>query len=359
MDANFYDAPPPHESQAMHSPQGGAVVREMSTYMTDRDAEKMCQLFADGLRSGVGYARILDFMERQHIDTKMTARLRTAVLEYGDRLGEAFARFGVLDAPTRKLVLVAEEQGSLPATFTEQAKIYGARYKRKRRIVLAMIEPLFMICLGVFFFRNLFNSLLFADSGDFGATLFQMLGKSGIQSAILSLFSAGLAYTWINLPVDSAFRDASGRLWYRLPFISTGMRHQCVANFARFLRQSMSSGMDIFRSIELAAEASNSPWLMETVDKARAVLEDGYPLDTAMRQLRGLPDEFIDYVAIGEETGRLEENLLFLAERYDAKADEAYEMALQTFIYILRFLLVIGIMIFAVFGAIQAVMPTL
>ena len=353
MNANFYDAPPPHEPQAMHAPQGGgAVVREMSTYMTDRDAEKVCQLFADGLRSGVGYSRILDFMERQKIDGKMTQRLRVAVLEYGDKLGEAFARFGVMDAPMRKLVLVAEEQGSLPDTFAEQARIYGARYKRKRQMVIGLVEPMIMFCLGTFFFRNIFGGMFDMAMGDYWGTLIKLGGKSAIQSTIFFLFAGGIAYTWLNLPVDSAFREASGRLWFRTPVVSTAMRYQAIANFGRFLRQSLRSGMDIFRSIDLAAEASNSPWFMETVDKSHAVLEAGHPLDVAMHQLRGLPDEFVDYVAIGEETGRLEENLLFLAERYDAKAEEAYELSLKAVIYLSRFALIIGILVFAIFSSV-------
>lgn len=350
MNANFYDAPPPHESQAFPPPQGSAVVREMSTYMTDRDAEKVCQLFADGLRSGVGYSRILDFMERQKIDGKMTQRLRVAVLEYGDKLGEAFARFGVLDAPTRKLVLVAEEQGSLPDTFAEQARSYGARYKRKREFAIGMIEPALMFCLGTFFFGNIFGGMMDMTFGDYWATLGKLAGKSAIQSIIFFLFAGGVAYTWLNLPVDSAFREASGRLWFRMPVVSNAVRLQAIANFARFLRQSLRSGMDIFRSIELAAEASNSPWFMETVAKTHDVLEAGYPLDTAMRQLRGLPDDFVDYVAIGEETGRLEENLLFLANRYDERAHEAFKMSLAATVYFARFALIIGILVFAVFS---------
>ena len=105
------------------------IRRETSTYMTDRDAEKMCTLFADGLDAGVGYARILDFMDRQKLDPKLIARLRHAVLETGDRLGEAFARFGILDGPSRKLILVAEEQGTLPQTFKENRGLYDWRMR--------------------------------------------------------------------------------------------------------------------------------------------------------------------------------------------------------------------------------------
>lgn len=350
MSSDHYDAPQSPNSQGS---QPAAVVRELSTYMTDRDAEKFCQLFADGLRSGIGYARILDFMERQRLDPKMTARLRSAVLEHGDQLGEAFARFGILDAPARKLVLVGEEQGALPETFAEQSRVYGMRYKRKKQVLLGLVEPAIVFCLGVFFFRNIFSNIIEATFAvDTWGILTDVAIQSGIQTAIFFLLAGGIGYVWLNLPVDSSFREAMARLWFRMPVVSTPLRLDAIAMFARYMRQSIRSGMDIFRSLELAAEATNSPWFMESVDKAFQVLEAGYPLDQALSTMKGMPDEFIDYAGIGEETGRLEENLLFLAERYEEQAAESYKRSLAAFIYLVRILFIVAILVLAVFGGV-------
>ncbi len=220
--------------------------------MTDAGSEKFCRLFADGLRSGVCYARIFDFMERQKLDPKMTARLRVAVLEKGDKLGEAFARFGILDAPTRKLVLVGEEQGALPDTFREQAKMFGERVRRKKMVVVAFVELVIFLCLGLFVLRNVLGVVIeLATSPDWGP-LFPALMKSGIQSTIFFLFYGGIAYLWVNLPADSSFREAAGRVWFRMPLFSQPSRLQSTSNLARYFRQSVRSGMDIFRSLELS-----------------------------------------------------------------------------------------------------------
>lgn len=335
-----------------HSSAPRAVVRELSTYMTDADSEKFCRLFADGLRSGVGYARIFDFMERQKLDSKMTARLRVAVLEKGDKLGEAFARFGILDAPTRKLVLVGEEQGALPDTFREQAKMFGERVRRKKMVVVAFVELVLFLCLGLFFLRNVLGVVIeLATSPDWGP-LFPALMKSGIQSTIFFLFYGGIAYLWVNLPADSSFREAAGRVWFRMPLFSQPSRLQSTSNLARYFRQSVRSGMDIFRSLELSVEATNNPAYMETLDKSFSALEEGYPLDVAFRQLKTLPEEFSDYVGIGEETGRLDENLQFLGDRYATLAQEAFERLMAAVMYFARFSFIILIMIYVVFAGV-------
>jgi len=327
-----------------------AVVRELSTYMTDADSEKFCRLFADGLRSGIGYAKIFDFMERQKLDPKMTARLRIALLEYGDKLGEAFARFGLLDAPARKLVLVSEEQGALPDTFRAQARVYGDRLKRKKRVAYGMVEPAIVFCLGVFVFQNVLAGMVDMAVGDFWHGL-KMIGlKSVLQSTIFFIFFGGIVYVWLNLPTESSFREAAGRIWFRIPFVSNATRLQATANLAQFFRQSIRSGMDVFQCVELAAEASNSPWYMESIDKVHGALEAGYPLDIAFRQFKALPDEFSDYVGIGEETGRLDENLLFLFERYDELAKEAFERSLVFTVYLFRIGFIVAIIVGAIFG---------
>lgn len=329
------------------------VVKEQSTYMTDRDAEKMCTLFADGLEAGIGYARILDFMERQKLDLKMVARMRHSVLELGDQLGEAFARFGILDASSRKLILVAEEQGALPETFREQAKFYGRRWERRKEFAYSLAEPMFMICLGVFYFRRIFGKIVEATmAADTWAVMKGAAISASLESALFIAVGAFVLYGWLNFPIDSSLRTAFGRIWYRIPFVSKPQRLQAVANFCRYFRQSVRAGMDVYRSFELAAEASGSPTFMEQVGDSIHALEQGFPMDQAFAALKDMPDEVIDYIGIGEETGRVDEQLAFLAKRYDKLTDEAAERQIQVRMYLLRLIFIVGIMVLAVFKTI-------
>ncbi len=349
MSHDYYDysASVSQASQVGQEPPR-AVRRESSTWMTDRDAEKMCTLFADGLSAGIGYSRILDFMERQRLDAKLIDRLRLSVLEHGDQLGEAFARFGVLDGPSRKLILVAEEQGTLPQTFKEQSNFYGRRYKRRKKGVYAMIYPIIIICLGVFFFAQNIHvvfDVTFASDG------WDQLIKLGIRAAIKSVIFAMAAgfsgYLFLNMPVDSTLRSIAGRVWFSVPFFSGATRQQAVANFCRYLQQSVNAGMDVYRSIDLAADASGHPSFMASAPRVMALLEEGYPLDTAFRELKGMPQEVLDYIGIGEETGRLDEQLRFLTERYDELANETSERTLIYFTNIIIFTVIVTVLIVA------------
>ena len=316
--------------------------------MTDLDAEKMCTLFADGLSAGIGYSRILDFMERQKLDARLIDRLRLSVLEHGDQLGDAFTRYGVLDEPSRKLILVAEEQGTLPQTFKEQAQFFGRRYERRKKGVYAMVYPVIIICLGVFVFaQNIGQIMEVTFAHDTWARVKDMGIRSVIQSAIFVMVSALSGYGFLNMPVDSSIRALAGRLWFAVPFFSGAARAQSVANFCRYLQQSVNAGMDVYRSIDLAAEASGHPSFIACAPRAMHLLEEGYPLDAAFRELKGMPEEVLDYVGIGEETGRLDEQLKFLTGRYDKIAEEVSERTRTYFTNMVIFTVIVGTLVTA------------
>ncbi len=317
------------------------VVRETTTHLPEDEAAKLCRLFAEGLSSGLGYERIFTFMQRQKFPAKVVNRLRASI-EDGYRLGEAFARIGLLDAPARKLILVSEEQGTLPETFNQLAKIYDASYDRKKRVFYGLIEVFVLCCLGAIIFPSVFIDGMQAK-GNTGQAIMKALGKGLLQSFIALAVVGAIFYAWINQPVDSPFRRVFHAIWIRLPFVSGATRLYSVAQFCRYFNQAITGGLDIFRCVNLAAEASDNPMIWNYVGKAEALIEQGYPLDDALAVIPGLPEDVIEYIGIGEETGRLEEQLQQQADKYERLAEEAFDRLITSMVYIIRIFLIIGV----------------
>lgn len=347
-----HDAPVGNVSQDPATAED-AIVRESSTYMTDPEAEKFCHTFADGLESGIGYARILDILQRQGFDKKTTSRLREALLERGDRLAGALARFGLLDPSARKLVLVAEQQGALPETFLQLSVIYGKRYKRKKAFLTSLVEPLVLVCLGAIVFRNIIggNIVELTFASDTTAQMVDILIMSGIESAIFGLLCFSVAYAWLNLPVDFAARAVFMRVWLRIPFVSTPGRLYSISLFCDYLKQSIESGMTVHQGLELAAEACNHPAIFDNYELARERIQQGYSLARSLHAIRSLPAEVLEQVDIGEEAGRLDERLQKLAADFDEKAQVSFENWMGVYVWIMRYtiiVLVIGGIFFSI-----------
>ncbi|MFP4599552.1 MAG: type II secretion system F family protein [Persicimonas sp.] len=311
--------------------------------MTDPEAEQMCTTFADGLHSGIGYSRILDILARQNFDKKTVGRLREALLERGDMVGEALARYGVLDPNARKLILVAEEQGVLPETFEQLSEIYGTRYKRKKDFAMSMIEPIILIALGLIVFGNIIGSDLIelAFSADTREQLQGILIESTLESAIFGLACFTGFFGWLNLPVDFAPRGLFARIWMRVPVLSEPGRLFSISLFCRYLQQSIDAGMTVLQGLELAAEAANHPGILDHYKKAQQRIEDGHSLAKSLYAIGAMPAEVLENIDIGEEAGRLDERLDYLAERYDKRSVESFQNRMKAYTWVLRYAIIV------------------
>ncbi len=330
-----------------HHDDRDPIVREESTYLTDERAAAFCSLFADGLDSGMGYTRILDMLERQNFDDHVVTRLRQALQDDGNRLGEAFARFGVLDPTARNLILVAERQGTLPSTFQDLASHYSKRHERRKKFVYGLVEPFILIALGFLVARNIVTGDLnsFLETMDAAEHLKPLATQAAIEVALFALTVGFCSFVFLKLPVDMPLRDTLHRLWLRLPlamFNRPGRTHS-IALFFRYVRKSLSSGLTVLQGLDLAADASNNPSIEAALPHAKSAIEDGKTLATALQHIEALPRDSIDFVDVGEESGHLEERLEELADRYEEKAEESFEVNRRTLLYVLRLAVVVGV----------------
>ncbi len=339
------------------------VVREESTYLTDSQAATLCTIFADGLKSGMGYTRIIDMLERQKFDDQVVQRLRAAILDDGNMLGEAFARYGILDATARKLVLVAEQQGALPATFEDLSQLYTERQERRKKFLLSFAEPCILVAVGLILARNIILSDFdaFLETMDAVEHLKPLLIQSGIEIGLFGSVIAFGAYVYTNLPVDMGLRSTIHRFWLRLPLgpLIKPSRLRSVELFCRYVEQSISSGLTVHRALALAAEASNNPRIESRIEIARQAIEQGHTLAKSLRESQALPDDAIDYIDVGEESGELEERLTELATDYKDKADEAFDNQRNVIVYLIRFLIIVFVIGSLLFGIIDMAIDTL
>ncbi len=310
-------------------------------------ASKFCQTFAEGLESGIGYARIFSLLERNGFDSTMVENLRTAILEEGDLLGEAFMRFGVLDSTSRRLVIVAEKQGTLPETFDRLSNIYSDRYDRKKDFAFALVEPIVLICLGILLINLVSSGNLveLALSSQWSQRAWEIALVSLTQIGTFVLTISTLLFGWLHLPVDFSPRDFFARIWMRIPIVSKAKRLFAISIFCRYLAQSISSGMDVYSSMELAAKATDYPKLISQIEEARQHIKEGKGLAESLFSADALPDDVIEYVEIGEESGRLGHQLKMLAQRYEERADDRFRRQMKVITWIVRYSIVASVII--------------
>jgi type IV pilus assembly protein PilC len=340
-----------------------AIYRETNTYMTDPQAQKFCEVFSEGLDSGIGYARILTFLERKGFEADVITKLHRALLEDGMQLGAALARHGILDPAARKLVLVAEDQGTLPQAFRTQIPVYRNRYERKKTIAFGFVEPSILAFLAFFILVPIIVNLrkIFESDGEGLLATLAVVSKYVMPPFMIGLILIGIGvlcvWAWLNTPVEFGLREVVIRLWMRIPGLSEPSRLYAVSLFTRYLGASISGGMNIFDSIYLAAEASNDPRMLDAIDVVLASVEDGVNLHQSLSLMKALPDDALDYIGLGEETGRMSDQLENCANIFEKRSREMFERYMAAFTYMMRMFLIVVTLLAAFYAISSTLVP--
>ncbi|NCN25409.1 hypothetical protein COT94_03535 [Candidatus Falkowbacteria bacterium CG10_big_fil_rev_8_21_14_0_10_37_14] len=138
------------------------------------------------------------------------------------------------------------------------------------------------------------------------------------------LGSALLAFGCLALwrwPKTKPFTD---RLIMNLPLFKNISRHLNTARFCRVLATMLSSGLNITESLLISEKTLNNWYYRQALAQVRLAVDKGGRLSTILaRQKKLFPEMVVRMVAVGEQSGHLEDPLYYLAEYYEEKVDEA------------------------------------
>lgn len=335
----------------MHEPEPSR--RKASVRLNDMQAATFCEIFSQGLSSGLGYARIIAMLERKDMNKDILAALRQGLLHDGARLSEVFQQYGILDRNIRVLVDVGEDQGNLPAVFKGQIPVYRERYRRKKMILASLAEPALLMFLGLGLLGPILGSMTSLMELE-GSALFMGIISSVVMPVLVMcvMFSVlgAVCLWWLDAPVDK--QGKSGSLWLSLPIVSAPSRLYAQSQMAYYLAISLKSGMDIFQSVRLSIQASDDPRLTSYIDRVTASLEEGLTLEAAMSQIPYLHEDVLDYLSVGEETGRMSDMMLEASTLLKTKSDDLFQTYMKGLAYAVRLILVALIMAYILFGAV-------
>lgn len=256
----------------------------------------------------------------------------TAEIENGASLSDAVSRqpktFNVL---FYNIVKVGEETGSLDKAFAYLALLHENEKAVKERIKSATRYPkivIFAITGAVFFlmsfvvpkFAKLFASakveLPLATRILMGISTFFAENTLGIIGAALALF---IAYRLaLGAREFVLFRD---RLLLKVPIFGPLAIKIYMARFCRVFAILTTSGINIIKTLQLSANALENLVLFQMVEEITGEVEDGVSLHEAMAKHHTIPPMVPQMIAVGEQSGRLDEMMTKVADYYDLESE--------------------------------------
>jgi type II secretion system protein F len=162
---------------------------------------------------------------------------------------------------------------------------------------------------------------IFADMG----------GELPLPTVILLAISNSLVhYWWLFLGFFAAVyysarrylksekgRRAWDQLKFRLPFFGKLYKEAAVSRFARTLGTLLASGVPILNAFQIVKGTLGSEKISEIISSVRESTRKGRGISEPLKNSDIFPPLAVHMVTVGEETGKLDEMLIKIADRFD------------------------------------------
>jgi type IV pilus assembly protein PilC len=116
---------------------------------------------------------------------------------------------------------------------------------------------------------------------------------------------------------------AIDRLMLKAPVLGDVLRKSAVSRFTRTLGTLISSGVSILDGLEITAKTSGNRVIQDAIMDSRASIAGGETIAAPLKKSAVFPPMVISMIAVGEQTGGLDEMLTKIADFYDEEVDAA------------------------------------
>jgi len=251
-----------------------------------------------------------------------------SLIRSGKSFSEALSRFpSAFPIFYVNMIKAGEAGGFLEDTISRMAVYLENSQALKEDIRSALIYPAILSVVGGGIVVMLLTFVVPKFSGiftDLGDTL-------PLPTVILLAISKGLTKFWwliLLLILGSAiflrryFKSDDGRrfwdrLKFRLPLFGKLYREAAVSRFARTLGTLLGSGVPILNALEIVKGTIGSGQIADIIASVREGVRRGRGISEPLKKNNIFPPLAVHMITVGEETGKLDEMLLKIADRFD------------------------------------------
>lgn len=292
--------------------------------------------FATLLKAGVSLVDSTNILAKQ-TESKALKKALLAIeedLRSGNPFSESAEKHSkVFPAMFINMMQAGEASGTVDEALERLAKHYEKQYQTKQKIKSALAYPIVVgiVAIGVIIF------LLTSVVPTFAGMLSDLGGElPGITKFVLGCSDFMQKFWWLFILVTIALIAAltlakgnSKSKYYldyailKMPIFGKMMQKAVLARFSRTLSSLFSSSVPILQAIAIVEKVVENEVIARTLRSSRMALEGGRPLTEPLKGHWAFPPLVVQMIAIGEETGSLDEMLAKVADFYETEVENA------------------------------------
>ena len=303
-----------------------------------KDISIMSRQLATMISAGLSLLRALTILSEQ-TENPALARVILDVrsdIEGGRSLSAALGRHPAVFPPLMiNMVRAGEVGGFLDSVLSSVASNFESEVRLRGKVKSAMAYPtvVFAIAILAVFGMLLFIvptfQKMFADLGGQLPFLTRILVSmsNGLKVGILPLIVLAIlgVYLWKTNKRKVGFRQVVEPLYLKAPVFGGLVQKVALARFTRNLGAMLRAGVPILQSLDIVGEASGNIVVENATRAVRESVRSGNSLAKPLSAHPIFPPMAVQMMAVGEDTGALDQMLDKIADFYDQEVESTTE----------------------------------
>jgi len=329
-----------------------------------RDLVVMTRQFATMINAGLPLVQALDILAKQTENQSLAEITRSVVydVESGHTLADALRKHPKAFSDLYvNMVAAGEAGGILDTILVRLSEFLEKNDAIIRKVKGAMIYPAVIMSVAAIAIAVLLIFVIPTFQNMFASVNLELPLPTRIVIGMSSILTH---YWWAIIGALGGFvfllsryyKTAPGRLQIdklllRLPVLGDVIRKSAVSRFTRTLGTLISSGVSILDGLEITARTAGNMVIHNAVMESRASIAGGETIAGPLQKSNVFPPMVISMIAVGEQTGGLDEMLSKIADFYDDEVDAAVSalLALMEPIMIVVLGVIVGGMVVAMY----------
>jgi len=307
--------------------------------ITSADISIFSRQLATMLAAGIPLVQAFEIVGNGHENAAMQKLILAvkADVEGGSALAESLAKHPLyFDDLFVNLVEAGEQAGALEtlldkiATYKEKTEAIKKKIKKALTypaavLVVAFVVTTILLIFVIPSFEDLFRGFG-ADLPTFTRMVIDLSAFVRTQGWYITILIGGSIGAFLYFKKRSRkMRHYIDRLMLKMPIIGPILQKASTARYARTLSTMFAAGVPLVEAMESVAGATGNIVYEEAVLTMRDEVATGQRLQQAMENTGLFPNMVIQMIAVGEESGSLDEMSSKVADFYEEDVDNAVD----------------------------------
>lgn len=303
-----------------------------------KDVSIMARQLATMIQSGLSLLRALNILSDQTENKALARKIQDVRgdVETGVSLSAALGKHPETFPPLMiNMIRAGEVGGFLDSVLLSIAENFEASVKLRGKVKSAMTYPAVVFFIAIFavigmllFIVPVFATMFSDMGGSLPPLTAALVGVSDFLKVggfpILVVLVVG-AFLWMRNKHKPGFREKVEPIYLKLPVFGQLTKKIAIARFTRNLGAMIRAGVPILQALDIVGEASGNIVIERAAKDVKESVRTGNSLAGPLAVHPIFPPMVVQMIAVGEDTGALDQMLEKIAEFYDQEVESTTE----------------------------------